>query len=117
MLAAVNTVEPPIPEVETARLLERDKPCNNARMPLVAEHVQNRLKRLSARLGKADWFAGAFTAGDLMMVSVRFRLKSSGLLEDSPNLVGYLARGESRPAYQRAFDAQSAPYAGKPPTR
>src|SRR5262249_24495404 len=116
MFAALNTMEPPILELATARLLEGDKPWNKARLPLVEERVRSRLKQLSARLGNADWLDAAFSAGDLMMVSVLTRLKSWGILDRSPNLAAYLARGESRPAYKRAFDAQLAVYLGKPPT-
>jgi glutathione S-transferase len=55
---------------------------------------------------------GAFSAGDLMMVSVLLRLRASGLLDEFPNLADYVARGEARPAYQRAFAAQWAINAG-----
>ena len=75
------------------------------------ERVRNRLDRLSTRLGDADWLDGAFSAGDLIMVSVLIRLKSSGILDEFPNLAAYLVRGEARPAYKRAFDAQLAVYA------
>lgn len=116
MFAALNTVEPPILELTTARLLERDKPWYEARLPLVEGRVRDRLDQLSRRLGAADWLDDAFSAGDLMMVSVLLRLKSSGLLEEFPNLAAYLARGEKRPAYQRAFAAQLAVYTGQLPT-
>jgi glutathione S-transferase len=116
MFAAVNTVEPPILELANAKLLEGDKPWNKERLPLVEDRVHSRLKQLSARLGDADWLDGAFSAGDLMMVSVLLRLKSSGILDEYPNLAAYLARGEARPAYKRAFDAQLAVYTGKPPS-
>src|SRR5262249_43952798 len=112
MFAAVNGVEPPILELGNARLLEGDKPWYDERLPLVKDRVRNRLKQLSARLGDADWLDGAFSAGDLMMVSVLLRLKSSGILQDYPNLAAYVTRGEARPAYKRAFDAQLAVYAG-----
>ncbi len=108
MFAALNTVEPPILELATARLLEGDKPWNEERLPLVEDRVRNRLAQLSARLGNADWLDGAFSAGDLLMVSVLLRLKLSGILDEYPNLAAYLARGEARPAYKRAFDAQLA---------
>jgi len=106
MFAALNTVEPPILELTTARLLERDKPWFKERMPLVEDRVRDRLKQLSARLGDADWLDGAFSAADLMMVSVLLRLRASGLLDEYPNLSAYVARGEARPAYKRAFAAQ-----------
>lgn len=116
MFAALNTMEPPIFELATARLLEGDKPWTNARLPLVQDRVRDRLGQLSARLGDTDWLDGAFSAGDLMMVSVLLRLRASGLLDEYPNLAAYVARGEARPAYQRAFQAQLAIYTGTPPT-
>jgi len=108
MFAALNTVEPVILELATARLLERDKAWSMERLPLVEDRVRHRLSQLSARLGDADWLDGAFSAGDLMMVSVLLRLRSSGILDEFPNLAAYLARGEARPAYKRAFAAQLA---------
>jgi glutathione S-transferase len=116
MFAALNTVEPPILERETARLLEGDKTWYEERLPLVEERVRDRLDQLSGRLGDADWLDATFSAGDLMMVSVLLRLKSSGILDEYPNLAAYVARGEARPAYKRAFDAQLAVYIGKPAT-
>ena len=97
-------------------LLEGDKPWYEERLPLVEDRIRDRLDQLSGRLGDADWLDGAFSAGDLMMVSVLLRLKSSGILDEYPNLAAYVARGEARPAYKRAFDAQLAVYTGKPPT-
>ena len=108
MFAALNTVEPPILEFANAKLLENDKPWSKERLPLVADRVRGPLKQLSARLGEADWLDGAFSAGDLMMVHVLQRLKPSGLLDEFSNLATYVARGEARPAYQRAFAAQAA---------
>ena len=112
MFAAVNSVEPPILELVIAKFLEGDKPWTKQRLPLVAERIRTRLGQLSARLGDADWLEGAFSAGDLMMVSVLLRLKPSGMLDEFPKLAAYVARGEARPAYQRAFAAQAAVAAG-----
>ncbi len=108
MFAALSTVEPPILELVTARIHEGDKPWKADRMPLVEDRVRARLKMLSARLGDADWLDGKFSAGDLLMVSVLLRLRASGLLDEIPNIAAYVARGEARPAYQRAFAAQLA---------
>jgi len=108
MFAAVNTVEPPILELVTAKFMENDKPWSKERMPLVVDRIHGRLRQLSVRLGSADWLDGTFSAGDLMMVSVLLRLKSSGILGEYRNLAAYVARGEARPAYKRAFDAQLA---------
>jgi glutathione S-transferase len=108
MFCAVNTVEPPILEFVNAKLLEADKPWAEARLPIVMDRVRNRLRQLSMRLGDAEWLEGAFSAGDLMMVSVLLRLRPSGILAEFANLAAYVARGEARPAYQRAFAAQLA---------
>jgi len=110
MFAATNTVEPPILDLVTARIIERDKPWAEARLPLVQDRIRDRLKPLSVRLGDSEWLDGAFSAGDLMMVSVLLRLRPSGLLDEFPSLVAYVARGESRPAYQRSFAAQKADF-------
>jgi glutathione S-transferase len=116
MFAAVNTVEPPILDLSTARILEGDKPWSEQRLPVVKERLRNRLRELSARVGDADWLDGAFSAGDLMMVAVLLRLRVSGMLDEFPKLSAYVARGEARPAYKRAFAAQLAVFTGKPPT-
>jgi glutathione S-transferase len=108
MFAAVNTIEPPILDIFTARILEGDKPWAQERIPLVMERVRKRLRQLSARLGDAEWLDGAFSAGDLMMVHVLLRARPSGALDEFPKLAAYVTRGEARPAYQRAFAAQLA---------
>jgi glutathione S-transferase len=116
MFAALNTVEPPILEFANAKLLESDKPWNAERLPLVEDRVRTRLDQLSIRLGDAEWLEGVFSAGDLLMVSVLLRLKPSGIVGQYTNLAAYVARGEARPAYRRAFDAQLALYTGKSAT-
>jgi glutathione S-transferase len=108
MFAALSTVEPPILELVTAKLLEGDRPWAEERLSLVKDRIRDRLVQLSARLGDADWLDGPFSAGDLMMVSVLLRLRPSGLLDEFPELAAYVARGEARPAYERAFAAQWA---------
>jgi glutathione S-transferase len=116
MFAALSTVEPPILDLVTARIVERDKPWAAERLPLVQARIRDRLGPLSVRLGDADWLDGAFSAGDLMMVSVLLRLRASGILDEFRNLAAYVARGEARPAYQRAFEAQLAVNTANPPT-
>jgi glutathione S-transferase len=116
MFAALNTVEPPIVDLQTAKFAEGDKPWTAERLPLVKDRIRARLGDLSVRLGDAEWLDGAFSAGDLMMVHTLQRLKPSGLLDEYPSLAAYVARGEARPAYQRAFAAQLAVFTGKAPT-
>jgi glutathione S-transferase len=108
MFAALNTLEPPIVELGMALLFERDKSWHEARLPMLQDRVRVRLGELSRRLGEADWLDGAFSAGDLMMVTVLRRLNASGLLDEYPDVAAYVARGEARPAFRRAFDAQLA---------
>jgi glutathione S-transferase len=108
MFAAVNTMEQPIVEREAAILLERDKPWHAERLPMLDQRVRTRLGQLSARLGAAEWLDGPFSAADLMMVSVLRRPAAAEFIADYPNLGGYVARGEARPAYQRAFADQLA---------
>lgn len=113
MFAAVNTVEPPIIELSMAKVLEGDKPWAADRLPLVQDRVRDRLRRLSDHLGDADWLDGAFSAADLMMASVLLRTRPSGLLDEFPNLAAFVARGEARPAYERAFADQLAQNTGR----
>ncbi|KQO75690.1 glutathione S-transferase family protein [Rhizobium sp. Leaf262] len=108
MFAALSTMEQPILEREMAWLVEREESWYAARLPILEGRIRNRLSALSRRLGDADWLDGDFSAGDLEMISVLLRLKSSKLLKEYPNLLTYIERGENRPAYQRAFAAQLA---------
>jgi glutathione S-transferase len=108
MFAAKSTMEPPIVERGMSTLLEGDKPWYVERQPILDDRVRDRLAELSDRLAESDWLDGDFSAGDLLMVTVLRRLNGSGLLEAFPNLFAYVARGEARPAFRRAFDAQLA---------
>ena len=117
MFAALNTVEPPILELAAAMLLERDKPWNAERLPLVKDRVRDRLDQLSARLGDADWLDGAFSAGDLMMVTVLLQAESRRgcwtNIRTSPPMSPAAKRG---PRIKRAFEAQLAVNAREPST-
>ena len=108
MFAALSTVEPPILDDEIPGYTERDKPWYAERLPILEGRIRVRLDELSRRLGDADWLDGAFSAGDLLMVTILRRLEGSGILDDYPVLSAYIARGRDRPAYKRAFDAQRA---------
>jgi len=111
MFAALNTVEPPIVERSMATILEQGKSWYEERLPMLDVRVRVRLDELSSRLGDADWLDGAFSAADLLMVTVLLRLSGSGIVDEYPNLAAYVARGEARPAFRRAFDAQYAVFA------
>jgi glutathione S-transferase len=108
MFAAINTVEPPIMDLGNARMLESDKPWSAERMRMVMDRVRTRFGQLSRHMGNSEWLEKDFSAGDLMMASVLLRARASGLLDEYPNLATYVARGEARPAYKRAFADQFA---------
>lgn len=108
MFAALNTMEPPILELVIAKFVEGNKPWSDERVSLIQDRIRDRLSQLATRLGDDDWLDGAFSAGDLMMVSVLLRLRPSGILNEFPKLAAYVSRGEARPAYKRAFAAQLA---------
>ena len=108
IFAALNTVEPPILERSMMWIFERDRPWYAERIAVADDRVRARLRSLSDRLGTADWLEGAFSAGDLLMITVLQRLKSSGLADEFATLAAYVGRGEARPAYQRAYEAQLA---------
>lgn len=108
MFAAVNTVEPPVFDHSLMGVLDREQPWYDTRRATLEARIHERLGDLSRHLGEADWLEGVFHAGDLMMISVLRRLHGTGILEAHPALGAYVARGEARPAFQRAFDAQRA---------
>ncbi len=116
MFAALSTVEQPIVDLQTAKLVEGDEAWSEQRLPLVRDRIRVRLGELSERLGDADWLDGGFSAGDLLMVNVLLRLRGSGILDEYPNLAAYVARGEARPAYQRAFADQLAVFTASQPS-
>ena len=109
MFAALTTVQEPIIERESYILMEKDKSWYDERLPILDDRVRTRLSALSRRLRNADWLEGSFSAADLLMVNVLRR--PSALLPEYPNLSAYVARGEARPAFKRAFDAQYAVFA------
>jgi len=108
MFAAKSTVEPVIVESEVAKFLEGDKSWTEERQLLIIGRIRDRLRQLSAALGDAEWLDGNFSAGDLLMINVLRRPSGAQLLGELPNLAAYVARGEARPAFRRAFEAQLA---------
>jgi glutathione S-transferase len=112
MFAAHATMQPPIVEREASILMEKEKSWFAERLSILDDRVRVRLGQLSHRLGDADWLEGTFSAGDLLMINVLRRPAASALLEDYPNLAAYVARGEARPAFKRAFEAQLAVFTG-----
>ena len=106
MFAALSTVEPPIVERDNVKFFEQGKVWQAERFAMVDDRIRVRLDQLAAALGESAWLAGDFSAADILMVHTIRRLEGSGILEDFPVLVDYVARAAERPAYKRAFEAQ-----------
>ncbi|HTU10804.1 MAG TPA: glutathione S-transferase family protein [Allosphingosinicella sp.] len=113
--AALNTVEPPLMDYAIATLFEEDKPWSKPRLPSVIARIEERLDELAKRLGDSEWLDGAFSAGDLLMVAVLRMVKGTPMAKGRDTLAAYVARGEARPAFQRALAAQLAGFTGTPP--
>ena len=113
MFAALSTIEPPIVDRQNVMFAERDKAWYEQRLALVDDRIRVRFGELSVYLRDSEWLDGAFSAGDLLMVTVLQRLKQSGILDEFPNLSAYVARGEARPAFKRAFAAQLVVFTGQ----
>lgn len=115
MFAALNTVEPPIMDLAFVDLFEADKPWSKPRRPSVEERIRERLKDTAGKLGDREWFDGAFSAGDLMMVMVLRIIEDDPLLSEHPTLVAYVKRATERPAFKAALKAQMDDFTGTPP--
>ncbi len=116
MFSALNTVEPPIVNLEMALFLERDKPWFQERVLLLEDAVRTRLKELAARLRPNQWLDESFSAADILMVTVLRRIEDHPLLSEQPLLINYLKKAQLRPAYQRAYQAQYEVYKASHPT-
>ena len=108
MFAAKSTVEPPIVERSMALLLEAERPWHAERLTMLDEQVRTKLDDLSRWLASRERLEEAFGAADVVMVTVLRRLGGSALLQEQPNIASYVTRGEARPAFERAFEAQRA---------
>ena len=108
LIAALNSVEPAIFELINIDIFNRGQEWTRERRPQVVEKIEARLKLLAEALGDKDWFEDRFTIGDLMMVSVLRNLRHTDLVAGQPRLAAFVARGEARPAFQRALNDQLA---------
>jgi glutathione S-transferase len=116
LIAALNSVEPWVMQLAVVDVFEAGQAWSGPRRPKVLGDLHTRLADLSAALGdKATLDGGAFTFGDLMMVSVLGGLRGTGVLDAHPNLAGYVARGEARPAHQKAMADHLAQLTGDAP--
>ena len=115
MIAALNSVEPMIFELANIDIFNAGQEWTKERRPQVVEKIQARLKLVADALGDRDWFEGRFSIADIMMVTVLRNLRHTRLVAEQPNLAAYVARGEARPAFQRALADQLAVFAANQP--
>ncbi len=106
LIAALNSVEPMFFELIGIDIFNAGQDWTRERRPQVVESIRARLKLLADALGDREWLEERFTIGDLMMVSVLRNLRHTDLVAEQPNLAAYVARGELRPAFQRALAGQ-----------
>ena len=113
LFAALNSVDPQLGALTSAELFNADKDWSASAAVTFRENLAGRLARLSDWLGTGEWLEQTFTVGDLMMIAT-LRGVDSALLNAQPNLAAYVARGEDRPAFQRALAAQMADFVAEP---
>lgn len=115
LIAALNSVEPALMTIGTYDIFHADKDWATAARPTAVEFAEARLKSVSDALGDKDWLTGQFTIADIMMVTVLRNVRHTDIVAGFPNLAAYQKRGEERPAFKRAVEAQMIPFAEHQP--
>ena len=110
LFAALNSVEPHVANLVTIDIFHAGEAWAKARRSDQEAFTRMKLASLARRLSGREWLEDRFTAGDLMMVTVLRNLRHTDIVSADPVLGPYLARGEARPAFQRALAAQLAPF-------
>ena len=114
LFAALNSVDPQIGALNLVDLFEADSEWAKAARSAIVARLDARLGRLADWLGQQDWLEDRFTVGDLLMVATLRSIDDADLLARHPTLAAYVARGEARPAFQRARAAQLADFVPDP---
>ena len=114
--AALNTLEPHVANLADIDLFSAGEAWAAARRPAVTAAVRERLEPIQQQLNGRDWLTGAaFSAADILMVTVLRDLRKTEILPDFPGLEAYRARAEARPAFIKALADQLAPFARNAP--
>jgi glutathione S-transferase len=117
MLAALNTIEPPITTLNVIDLQPGGAPPGAKDLrDSVVSRIGVRLDSLAAFLGERENLVeGRFTAADLLMTTVLRILRTTDLLNQRPSLAAYKERHEARPAFRKALADQMGTFAKHAP--
>jgi len=115
LIASLNSLEPAIFPLLMINVFNKGEPWTEGARPKFMERLQSRLKCMSDALGDKEWLEDRFTIADLMLVTVLRQLRGGKVLDDFPNLQALVARGEARPAFQKALADQLAVFAENEP--
>ena len=117
MLAALNTIEPPITTLNVIDLQPGGAPPGAKELrDSVVSRIGLRLDSLAAFLGdRENLVDGRFTAADLLMTTVLRILRTTDLLSQRPSLNAYKQRHEARPAFRKALADQMGTFAKHAP--
>jgi len=115
VIASLNSVEPAIFPLLMINVFNKGEPWTEEARPKFMERLQSRLQCMSDALGDKEWLEGRFTIADLMLVTVLRQLRGGKTVDHFPNLAALIARGEARPAFQRALADQLEVFAQHQP--
>lgn len=111
LFAAMNSLEPFVGQLAAIDLFHAEEAWSRERRPQVEAMVRKRLAELQTALGDQQWFADdRFSAADIIMTHVLRDLRHTAIVADYPGLEAYVKRAQARPAFQRALEAQMAPF-------
>ncbi|SFG03885.1 glutathione S-transferase [Novosphingobium sp. CF614] len=108
LIAALNSVEPMLMQIVSLDVFLAREPWAKQARPAIVEMARARLRSTERALGERDWFAGPFSIADIMMTTVLRNVDHTDMLAEYPALAAFKARGEARPAFQRALADQLA---------
>lgn len=115
LLAGFNSVEPFVMEYVNCTFFSRKEDWAPLRQPSLATALEGRLARMDRALTGREWLAGEFSIADIAMVTILRAVPDRVMLP--PGLCAYMDRGTARPAFQRALEAQLAPFAVHDPRK
>jgi glutathione S-transferase len=115
LFAAFNSVEPGFMELANVSLFSAGQDWAEARMPGLLEQLGQKLDKVEQALGEREWLADEFSIADIAMISILRIARDSELIAGRPALHAYRTRGEARPAFQRALDAQLSAFKTEQP--